>query len=86
MIKATNMRHGISVKMSGDTIDLLEELTAIIRGVRANFDDAYGEELSRVFIAQAGKLAFADSEEEREAVMEETAQLLETDERVEILN
>lgn len=76
MIKAENMGTGVAVKMSGYAVELLEELTAILRGVKANFDEAFEPEVSDMLIAYSGKLAFA-KEEEREAILDEVIRLLE---------
>ena len=76
MIKAENMGTGVAVKMSGYAVELLEELTAILRGVKTNFDDEFDPEVSDLLIAYAGKLAFAD-EEERPDILDEVIRLLE---------
>lgn len=85
MIKAENVGYGISVKMSGSTTDLLEELTAIIKGIRANFIETFGEELSGVLIAQSGKLAFAECDDDRDAIIDETIKILESSDNVQVI-
>lgn len=84
MINAKNVGHGIAVKMSGTATDLLEELTAILRGVKANFDEEFEPEVSDLLIAYAGKLAFAD-EEERPDILDEVIKILEENHVVEVI-
>lgn len=84
MIKAENVGTGIAVKMSGTATDLLEELTAIIRGVKTNFDDSFEPEITDLLIAYAGKLAFAD-EEERSDILDEVIKILEEHHLVEVV-
>ena len=76
MIKAENVGVGVAVKMSGTTTDFLEELTAILRGVKTNFDDSFEPEVTDLLIAYAGKLAFAE-EEERSDILDEVIKILE---------
>lgn len=84
MIKAENTGVGVAVKMSGYAVELLEELTAILRGVKTNFDEEFEPEVSDLLIAYAGKLAFAD-EEERPDILDEVIKILEERHLVEVV-
>lgn len=76
MINATSVGHGVEVKLTGDAVGLIEELTAVIRGVKGVFDDTFTEGVSDHLIAYAGKMAFA-KEEEKEDITDEIIQVLE---------
>ena len=66
MIQAYNKGDGVQVLINSDgIIDMLEQLTAIIRGVRHHLTDNASKEFADYAIAYAGKMAYAETDEER---------------------
>lgn len=79
MIK-TDVRNGdVAFTVQGGTVDLIDELIVIIKGIHRFWSDEVGEEFSRRSIALAGQMAFAESDEDREAICKEYEEWLEED-------
>ena len=86
MIKAERKNKGtsVSIEIANPNRDevlglliLMEELSAVIQAVRERISEYVGEDDADILITTSGKLAYADSEEEIEAIMEETCKALE---------
>lgn len=84
MINAESKRHGVEVRLTGDAVELIEELTAIIRGIKGVFENTFVGDVGELLIAYAGKMAFA-SEDERDDITEEIIKILEDNHVVEIV-
>ena len=84
MIKAESKTHGVEVRLTGDATELLEELTAVIRGIKETFKSTFVGDVGELLIAYAGKLAFA-SEDERDGIIDEVINILEENHVVEVI-
>ena len=84
MINAESKRHGVEVRLTGDAVELIEELTAVIRGIKETFNSTFVGDVGELLIAYAGKMAFA-SEDERDGITEEIIQILEENHIVEVV-
>lgn len=84
MIRAESKKHGVEVRLTGDATELLEELTAVIRGIKETFKSTFVGDVGELLIAYAGKMAFA-SEDEREDITEEIIKILEDNHIVEVV-
>ena len=84
MIRAESKKHGVEVRLTGDATELLEELTAVIRGIKETFKSTFVGDVGEILIAYAGKLAFA-SEDERDDILDEVIKILEEHHVVEVI-
>ena len=84
MIRAESKKHGVEVRLTGDATELLEELTAVIRGVKETFKTTFVGDVGELLIAYAEKLAFA-SEDERDGIIDEVIKILEENHVVEVI-
>ena len=84
MIRAESKKHGVEVRLTGDATELLEELTAVIRGIKETFNTKFVGDVGELLIAYAGKLAFA-SEDERDGIIDEVINILEDNHVVEVV-
>ena len=77
MIKVEDVGLKLKVQMHCDTIvDILDELTAIIKSAKKLIAEAYDEQTAAELIAMSGKLAFADTEDVEEILALEIGRLL----------
>lgn len=81
MLEAKTRLHGTQVRIAGSPTEILEELTALLKGIRTNFIELADEELANMLIAQCGRIAFTDDDDEIPRILEETVDLLEEYER-----
>lgn len=84
MIRAESKTHGVEVRLTGNPTELLEELTAVIRGIKETFNSTFVGDVGELLIAYAGKLAFA-SEDERDGIIDEVIKILEENHVVEVV-
>lgn len=78
MIKANTNKHGITeVEIRGDVTDILADFTSIIDSIHARLLQEMPEDIVNELIVMCGKLAYADSDEEMEAVMDGVTKILE---------
>ena len=66
----------IKVALSGETVEIMEEFTSIICSVRDFFCDCLPEDVADTIISYCGKLSYAKSQETRNEVMKELADVL----------
>ena len=60
MIKASDKGMATEVKIEGELVELLDELTGILISMRQILEDKYGKREAEEIIAICGKVAFAD--------------------------
>lgn len=68
MIKAETKKDGtvVTIETTGESVlDVLDELTAIIKSCRKSLSVALPEEVVDMMITTAGKMAYAETEEEK---------------------
>lgn len=66
MIQAYDKGDGVQIIIQTESVtDTLEQLTAIIRGVRHTLTDNANEEFADYAIAYVGKMAYSETDEER---------------------
>ena len=77
MIEAKIMADGcITTEISGDTVDALEELAALIRSFRDVLSKQGSKEFADISISFAGKYAYADDEKSKEEAIDEYEKML----------
>ncbi len=78
MIKVEKKRIGVSVNISGDIIDTIDELQAVLIAVRNAFEDAFDDEnIANELIALCGQLAFTEDASVKAEILKEFSDKLE---------
>lgn len=81
MIKVEDTRFGLKVQVHCDTIvDILDELTAIIKSAKKLIVEASDEQTAAELIAMSGKLAFAEDKDTERILAEELGKFIMRDE------
>lgn len=76
MIETRSLGSGVSVRVSGDPVEILEELTAVIRAARDIFTEQSDEETSDTLITFCGKMAYAETDDEKDDITKELRDFL----------
>lgn len=71
MIKAHDNGERTEIKIHGTLITLVSELTSILRSLRNDFTQTFDETFADEVIANAGRMAFAKTDEEEDEVERE---------------
>lgn len=78
MIKVEKKRIGVSVNISGDIIDTIEELQAVLIAVRNALADAFDDEnIANELIVLCGQLAFTEDVSVKAEILKEFNEKLE---------
>ena len=81
MIKVEDVGLGLKVQMQCDTVvDVLDELTAIIKSAKKLIVEASDEQTASELIAMSGKLAFAKDKDTEKVLVEELGKFFMRDE------
>lgn len=81
MICAKSKAYGVELKIEMDSdgfIEIMDELQAIIGGVRGYIADFADEEVADMTIATCGKLAYISDTKEADKVLEEFIEFMKT--------
>lgn len=80
MIKAISKKGGVEVHIeTSDITEVMFELTCVIQSMRENFSREYPVEVVDVLIAAAGRMAYAENEDELKQIQQELNLSLEED-------
>lgn len=83
MIQAYDKGNGVQIIINTDGIvETIEELVAIIRGVKHHLTDLTEEDFADTAIAYAGKMAYAETDEDRHKHTDEFCKWLEGEDKV----
>lgn len=77
MIKAETKSGGVSTVLYGDTMEILVEFISLTMSLRERLQAEYIDPVADELIAMCGKLAYADSDEEMESIMDGVTKILE---------
>lgn len=84
MIKAVNINGGTSVTLELDAnehmIELMEEFTAVVKAVYERFkQETHSEKIANALVAGAGRMAFAVTDEDHEAIIKDMIEALDSE-------
>lgn len=83
MIKAVEKRDGTQVTIEldpADYVELFEEFTAIIKAVHERIkEDTHNDTIADALVAGAGRMAFAVTDEEHQAVIKDLVEVLDSE-------
>lgn len=77
MINAEHDRGGTKVTIMGDTMELMDEFTAIICGIREHLTNVFPEQITDYIVSFCGKLAYTKDEKEQHDLLKDLAKVLE---------
>lgn len=81
MIRVEDTGFGLKVQVQCDTVvDIIDELTAIIKSAKNLIAEARDEQTAGELIAMSGKLAFAEDKDTEKVLVEELEKFIMRDE------
>lgn len=79
MIKAEQDTRHVKVAIKGDTMEIIQEFTAIVNSVRERLSMEFPETIADELISMCGKLAYTEDEDEMNDIVDAVSDRLDND-------